>query len=152
MRKSLIATTFGGVLAAALMVPVAHGAPPDPNFKIVVNGQDVSQDIVQFNHRPTGSNVTACTSLTKGTGQVMADPNNTFVMKHGAVTDVFIVDEPSNARPGSWAFTPDRPAPKPGDAQITKSGNVYRVTGHVTVIKGGSPGGLVPFEWDVTCS
>jgi hypothetical protein len=134
--------------------PNAGSTPPDPNFKIVVNGQDVTQDIVQFN-RHGASSVTSCRGLTNGTGRVEADVNNAFVLSHGAVTHVYIVDELTNNTPGSstgsWAFNPDPPMPSPGDAQLTHTGNVYTVTGHVSVIQARSVRGLVPFEWDVTC-
>ncbi len=137
----------------------AHSAPPADNFKIVVDGEDLTQNIVQFNqsHTPVNYAVESCANLANGTDRVTADMNNAVVLSHGAVTFVEIVEEPSRADPGTsalraWLYSTETPHIAQGDAQLTKSGDVYQVTGHVTATRGPAKGGPpVPFEWDMTC-
>ena len=128
---SVAAAFFVALLAPAIQLPTAGAAP----FKVVVNGQDITG---------RGYSTPSC-----------QDQDNGYQINIGAASVVLSHDRTQVQDlnllhpPNQWGWGPGRP----GNVQVTQSGNTYTFTGNVPPIdSNGVPNGSpVPFEVDVTC-
>jgi hypothetical protein len=158
MRKLLI----GGVaLAAITSAPAAHADPTSgANYKIVVNGKDITQYAVMMagHYNFNGSTTLVCQGNSNET--LSAGTVDIVWVEPGKVTKVDLSDGTTN-----WLYFPaDRPVfnrfgqqiggPLPGDAQFVLNGKTYQVTGHISPSNSynkSAAGPPVPFEFDATC-
>lgn len=135
-RRHHTLASCAAALLAALSLVVALSAPATAApSKIVVNGQDITQD--------------------KAASPVCDDQQNGFHIQGNGLFAVLSSDKTQvqdlslMSVSQQWGWAPGHP----GNVQLTKSGNTYMFTGNIALsVQGSASGNPVPFEADVTCA
>jgi hypothetical protein len=156
MNKAVVIPVLAAGIAWAACgggASAAWGDPGAAQWKIIVNGQDIS------GHVP-GMPTCYTTGPLETNIQILGDNQQAEVTPDNQVVYVMLYQEPNS----NWGWFSAQSSlhqggPGPGgDATVTKSGNTYKITGHVSPtgpsFAGQQPaltGTPVPFEFDATC-
>jgi Mycobacterium 19 kDa lipoprotein antigen len=132
-RHTLAAWAAAFLAPLSLVVALSAPAAAAPS-KIVVNGQDITQN--------------------KAASPVCADQQNGFHIQGNGLFAVLSSDKTQvqdldlMSVSQQWGWAPGHP----GNVQLTQSGNTYTFTGNIAPsVQGSASGNPVPFEADVTC-
>jgi hypothetical protein len=155
MRKIALAR-LGIATAAVVFAPLATADTGAP-YKIIINGQDITVGPAN-----EGGGVVGCLHAGTDNDQIDIRVEAARDMQDAYVTNT---DPPqvvkvslSYANTGmEYLFDPTQNQSQHigGDAQVAKSGNTYKVTGHISPYLNGMShvynAPPVPFEYDATC-